>query len=174
MSLETILLVGSAMQGAGSIFQGASGGAAADYNAAVARQNAIIAQQQGVAAVEAQQRTAARTQGSIIANYGASGVQADSGSPLDVLADSARMAELDKLTTQYNYQLKAAGFTQQAALSDMQAKAARTSGIIGAIGAGVKGYGGYLSIGGTPIPTFGGGSDTLNSDQEALNYYLNR
>lgn len=117
----------------GSIYQGEANAAAANYNAQVAQQNAAIARQQGVAAVEAQQRDAARSQGRAIALYGASGVSGDSGSPLDVLADSARMAELDKLTLQYNAELRATGYDQQASLNFFKEKTSRTSGYINAV-----------------------------------------
>lgn len=116
----------------GSIYSGQAAGAAADYNAMVAQQNAMIAQQQGEVASQAQQRDAARKIGSMVANYGASGVQTDTGSPLDVLAESARMATLDNLTLKYNYDLKARGFMAEATLDQMKAKNARTSGYLNA------------------------------------------
>jgi hypothetical protein len=69
-----------------------------------------------------------------MAAYGASGVQMDVGSPVDVLVDSARMAELDKLTTQYNYALRAIGYEAQGKLDLLGAKSARTSALFEAIG----------------------------------------
>lgn len=116
----------------GTIYQGEANAAAATYNSQVAQQGAVIARQQGVAAMEAQQRDAARSQGRAIALYGASGVSGDSGSPLDVLADSARMAELDRLTIQYNAELKATGQDIQSTLDLFGAKTARTAGYLGA------------------------------------------
>lgn len=148
----------SAVGAAGAIQQGNANAQAADYNAAVARQNSDIAMQQGVAASEAQKRDAERKIGSMIANYGASGVSAGSGSPLDVLADSAAMSTLDNLTVKYNYALKAAGFTNQATLAGMQAKNARTSGILNASAFGLKGIGQFASMMGTSIPGFGSAS----------------
>lgn len=111
----------------GSLYEGEAAAQAQEYNASIARRNADIAQQQSAAAVQAQQRSASRAMGAIKANYGASGVQMDGGSPLDVLADSVTMATLDKLTIEYNYALKAQGLQQQANLSEMAAKTARTS-----------------------------------------------
>ena len=153
----------------GSIVQGESQAQAYNYNAGIAAQNAQIARAQGEAAVQAQQRNAARRIGTMIANYGASGVQTDAGSPLDVLADSAAMATLDSLTIRYNYALKAAGFESQAALDRNAAKSARTSGYFNAIGAGLSGYAGMKSMGfgagSTSIPAFGnaGGADTMSA-----------
>jgi hypothetical protein len=123
-----------AFQAVGSLVKGESKAIASEYNAKVARQNAEIARQQGIAAVEAQQRQAARAIGSAVAAYGASGVQMDVGSPVDVLVDSARMAELDKLTVQYNYALKAMGYEAEAKLDLMGARAARTSALFDALG----------------------------------------
>lgn len=127
--------IGVGLNVAGSLFGGASKSSAYKYNAAVARQNAEIARQQGIAAVEAQQRDAARRIGAATAAYGASGVQMDVGSPVDVLVDSARNAELDRLTVQYNYALRALGYQQQEKLDLFGAKAARTSSLFDAFGA---------------------------------------
>lgn len=122
----------------GKLIEGENKAIAYEYNAKVARQNAVIARQQGVAAVEAQQRQAARAIGSAMASYGASGVQMDVGSPVDVLVDSARMAELDKLTTRYNYELKARGYEADSKLNLMEGRAARTSSLFGALGSIAK------------------------------------
>lgn len=131
----------------------AANAAAATYNAQIADQNAQIMRDQEAAAVASQQRDAARTIGAMIAGYGASGVQGDTGSPLDVLADSARTAELDKLTLQYNYELKARDYNNQATLDRMNAANGlaasttyassagnySTAGTLNAIGTGLTG-----------------------------------
>lgn len=117
----------------GSLIEGENRAISNEYNAKVARQNAEIARQQGIAAVEAQQREAARAMGRAVAGYGASGVQMDVGSPVDVLVDSARNIELDRLTLQYNYALKAIGYEADAKLDLLGAKAARTSSYIKAV-----------------------------------------
>lgn len=135
----TMLIAGTAVGAVGSIVKGESEAVAYEYNASVARRNAQTSAEQGVAAVEAQQRNSVRRIGAAIAAYGASGVQVDSGSPMDVLADSARMAELDRLTTQYNYALKGAGYQSQAQLADMGAETARTSGYLNALSVGGQG-----------------------------------
>lgn len=116
----------------GSIFQGEANAAAARYNAQVSQQNAVIARQQGQAAMQAQQRSSARAIGQALALYGASGVATDSGSPLDVLADSARMAELNRLTIQYNSELKSYGFETQSTLDYFKERTSRTAGYLNA------------------------------------------
>lgn len=124
----------------GALIGGENKAISYEYNAKVARMNAEIARQQGVAAVEAQQRQAARAMGSMRAAYGASGVQMDVGSPVDVLVDSARNAELDRLTVQYNYALKAVGYEANAKLDLLGAKSARTSALFEASNEAVKGF----------------------------------
>lgn len=164
----TIALVAGSVKGFGSILGGESNAQADEYNAAVAQQNATIARQQGQVAADAQWRSAERSFGSMVANYGASGVQSDNGSPVDALAESVRMATLDNLTTKYNYELKAVGFENQAQLDKMKAQTSRTSGVLNGIASVGQGYamsqmwgsGGLPGFGGTPIPGFGssGGS----------------
>ena len=157
MSFETLLIAGTVFKAVGAVTKGESQAVASEYNAAIARQNAEIARAQGAAAVAAQQREAARSMGRAIAAYGASGVQVDAGSPLDVLADAAANAELDKLTIQYNAELKARGRGQQAALEAMGATTARTSGLLNAGAAILDGAAEYRSTTGRSIPIFGSG-----------------
>lgn len=138
----------------GTLYEGQANAAAANYNAGINEFNADATRQQGVAAVDALSRDQARKIGAMVAAYGASGVQSDSGSPMDVLADSARMAELDRLTMKYNYDLKAQGYAMQAELDRMQAKAAKTSSYFKATGQIMDGASSAMG-GGTPIPSFG-------------------
>lgn len=150
--LAAPMMVASAgISAVGSIMQGQSQAGASRYNAEVAQQNATIAEQQGEAAAEQQSVAARRKIGSMVANYGASGVDGASGSALDVLADSARMAALDNLTVKYNYKLKAMGYQNQAALDQSNAKNSETSGALGGVGAGLRGLG-------AAIPMFSGGA----------------
>ena len=95
--------------------------AAAQFNAQVAFENAQITEQQKQVALEAQDRKAARTIGSMVASYGASGVRVDDGTPLDVLADSVATATLDRLTLAYNYDLKIRDYQNQGRLNQMNA-----------------------------------------------------
>ena len=158
-----VLVAAAATKAVGDIVAGEGKAQSAEYNATIATQNAGIALEQGDAAAQAQARDAARSQGRAIAAYGASGVQTDSGSPMDVLADSVRMATLDNLTTKYNYGLKAQGFQNQATLDDASAKYASTSALFSAaadIGGGYAANEKFGSGGGTPINVYGGSSGT--------------
>lgn len=131
----------------GSYKQGQANQQAADYNANINMYNAALARQQGQIAADAQARDAKRIMGSMVANYGASGVQVDQGSPVDVLADSARMAALDNLTIRYNAEMQAQSYEQQAQLAKMGGQAASTAGTLGVLNAGVNALGFYNRYG---------------------------
>lgn len=150
----------SVMGAAGAEQQGESAAAAARYNAQIAQQNSEIAQQQGAAAGETQDRAARTKIGSMVANYGASGVDGGSGSPMDVIAESVRMATLDNLTTQYNYKLRAQGYKNQSGLDEANAENSLTAGHLNAAAALFKGAG-------SAIPMFGGGGGGLSSGGSA-------
>jgi hypothetical protein len=122
----TYLAAASAAVGVVSaISQGQQAKGAAEYNAAVANNNAIAARQQADANAAAQQRKARLTLGSMRAGYGAAGVGLE-GSPMDVLEQSASMAELDRQNILYGGALKAQGYESTAGLELMRGDAAVT------------------------------------------------
>lgn len=101
------------------------------FNADMAERNA--AQTRLAAAQEERlSRIQARKQiGSMKSAYGASGVNLE-GSPVDVLAESIAMAELDALNIRYGGEMKARGLEFDAASSRYAGAQARISGRIGA------------------------------------------
>jgi len=105
--------------------QGEAQAQAAEYNRDVNLTNAVYARFQGEQAAEAQSRSAARTIASGRMSYAASGVTMDSGSAMDVLADSTRMATLDNLNIKFNAEMQAKSFEAQAALEDQNARNSR-------------------------------------------------
>lgn len=105
---------------------------AADYNAAVEKNAAFTAQQQGE--FDAQQ---IRNKGRKIlaqqrAGYGASGVDPNAGSPLDVAQDTANQNEMEALVAIYTGKSGATAHLAQAKLDKMRGSAAVTAGYIGA------------------------------------------
>ena len=111
-----------------SAIQQSSAASKADkYNAAVAGQNAQIATDQANMQLQQQQTDTYRKLGALKAGYGASGVT-NSGSPLDVLADSFTQSELDANTIIYNGKVRSAGYTNSANLSNASAANAKTAG----------------------------------------------
>lgn len=169
-SAPAMMLAAAGVKAFGSVVEGESQARSSEFNAAIATQNAAIARQQGVAAVQAQQRDAARKMGAMVANYGASGVQTDSGSPVDVLADSAAMATLDRLTLKYNYELKGTGFESQAAIDRMSAQSARTAGVLNALSGATDSYSKYQSMKGTPIPNLGSSSGSSSDSSSSFGW----
>lgn len=126
------------------------------YKAAVDQQNADAANQQGLAAQAAQRKDAMRKLGLMQANYGASGVDQSTGSPLDVFSDAVGQSTLDNLNVKYNYQLKALGYQNSAGLDSAASSDASTSGYLSAAGSLLGGAGKtYDRYKGTGTPVAG-------------------
>jgi hypothetical protein len=143
-------LAATAVSGAvgayGAIAQGQAAKKQAKYQSAVERNNATIAGWQATDATqrgqieEQRQRLAtARLRGAQRAGMAANGVEIDSGSPLDILMDTAQLGELDALTIRSNAEREAYGFRSQsgnlmaqAGLTQMAGRSAQTAGYIGA------------------------------------------
>lgn len=157
-----MMAVGTAVSVMGQMQQGRNAKKAADYNAAIADRNAGIARQQAEQDAQAQQRQARLQQGAAVAAYGKSGVAIE-GSPLDVLEQSASLAELDRQTILYRGELRAMGYADDANLSQFQGKAAmqqaRSSAASTILMGGAKAagmYGGGSSAGSPITPSSGG------------------
>lgn len=135
----------------GAITQGNARGNAADYNANMADQNDNNVNTQTQQQLQQQQRDAYKRLSAIKAGYGASGVGADSGSALDVLADSFTQASMDADTIATNGRLKAQGYRSTAALDRSEAGNDRTAGYINGASAALLGatnaYKAYDTVG---------------------------
>lgn len=150
-ALPLIALAGSAVSAVGSIQQGDASSQAAQYNQAQQVKNASQTIAQGVEDARMQRISAAKQIGSMDANYAASGVTSDSGSVQDVLRQSASESERDTQKILYGSQLKAQGYSSQAALYGSQSSFDQTGGILSASGTLLKGassYGYYSGVGG--------------------------
>ena len=139
-------LAGTGMGFYGGLQQGKAASAAASYNALLAQREASILEMQAKDAEKRgqveedrfrQQMTA--FQGEQISSLAASGVQVDSGSPLQILADTAEEIELDARTIRHNASMEAWNFKNQsynalaqANLSKWEGKQARTNSYISA------------------------------------------
>jgi len=111
----------SAVSVAGSIQNANSAKAQAEYQAQVNRENAKIAQQnadaerqQGIEEARLQRiktlQNVAKQQTAMAAN----GIDITSGTPLDVIEDTAAIGELDALQTRYNYERRALAYESTA------------------------------------------------------------
>ena len=148
-------IIGIALSALGTLATASAQSAAANaqaqqdqLNKVVAQNNANDARDQGVAdAQDLQMRNKARlgTQQNILSERG---ISVSSGSPLDILGDTAAMGKLDELTAVNNAERKAVAYETQSIQYDyqsqvdkLQAKNAITAGVLGALGGVASGIG---------------------------------
>lgn len=138
-------IVGTGVSALGAIQQGQAQSNAAKYQAAVDRNNSILAQRAAADAVErgkeaeaTQRRKTTITLARQRAAVASSGIELDTGSPLDILGDTAQFGELDAQTVRGNtererlgYEAQGSNFRASAGLNDMKASSAKTAGLIG-------------------------------------------
>lgn len=160
-----IMIAAAVIAAAGTAYAAVSASNAAKYQAEVEENNADYARQAAQAQAEAHQRQVAKQLGAIRANYGASGVQ-DEGSPLDVLGESARLGELDRLTILNQGENAAIGQENSARLDRFNATNKLIGGGLSATGTLLGGMSMALGgMGGAPAttgdPTMGANYDTM-------------
>jgi hypothetical protein len=148
-------VLGTGVSAYGQIQAGQAAKAAGDYNAAVARNNQIVAERQaqdalarGEVAETEQRRKVRMLASSQRAALGASGVQLDAGTPLDLLGDTAAMGELDALTIRnnaereaYGYRVQGVNFGAEAGLQTMRGNNAMSGALMSAGGTVLSGAG---------------------------------
>lgn len=146
--LPLALVTGSAgLQAIGSVMQGINAQQVGAYNDAVQNRNAIITGQNASQDATAQAADAARKIGAARAGYAKAGVQLDEGSPLDVLAESARTAELDRQTILYQGRVQAQGYIDQGKLDRYKGNVGAIEGYMGGATALLKGGEDLLKMG---------------------------
>lgn len=127
-----LLIIGTVISAVGALSNANAQSNAARYNSQVAQRDATIGIDQGNAQAAIQARQARSQMDAARAQYGASGVDVNAGSPLDVLQSSAANASLDNATIKYNAKIKAFGYGNESAAYDYQAGAATQKGYWGA------------------------------------------
>jgi hypothetical protein len=141
-------IAGSAIGAGGSILGGIASGNSAAYQAQVARNNAIIAGQNATFAVAAGEQQASNTSmkggaqiGTIKANQGASGVDVNTGSNVNVVNSQREVNRLNTATVMsnaerqaYGYRVAAVSDTAQAQLDQQTAEQAPIAGGLAAGG----------------------------------------
>lgn len=115
---------GSFISAFGSLQAGQSTADSLQAQAALQRQQAQEALNAGQYDAMKSQMMSSMSIGKSIAAYGASGVTANSGSVLAVLAASASNAELDRLNILHGADIKAANYRNQAAMDEAGASSA--------------------------------------------------
>lgn len=129
VAIPFIMIAGAAISAYGAVQQAQAQKTAAQYNAGLSERNALVARQQADAAVLTQRRQAAQMHGTMVAGYGASGVELE-GSPLDVMAYSVSLAKLDEANIRYRAELQAMGHQESATLDRMAGQTAEQQGYL--------------------------------------------
>lgn len=160
--LSAASLGSSAISAIGSIAQSRAASASAGYNAKVAQQNAQLATQnaqftgaegeQNVAAAGAKTRAALAA---TVANQGASGVDINSGSSVNVRESEAKLGTLNALNIRSQAARQAYGFQTQSASDTGQAALLRKQQVSDQVG-------GYLNAGSTVLGGVGKASQYTN------------
>ncbi len=131
-TLATLAVAGTALSAVGQIRQANATSAANKFNANVAEQRSQALKVQNKYNVDKLKRQKGLFLGRQKAQYAKSGVVVGTGSPLDVLADTASQFEQDIYNTKYNTQIGVNQNTGQANYLRKSAKNAVTAGYYGA------------------------------------------
>jgi hypothetical protein len=120
------------MKAGGAVASGFAANSAAKLNAQGAEMNAGLARQ--AAAVQAQdiEKRGRYLMGTQLARTAASGIDPTSGSPLQVMADSAAAEETNAQRALYQGEVSATGYFNQAKVMRYQGSQALAAGITGA------------------------------------------
>lgn len=109
-------LASTALGVTSSVIQTNQQKAVANYQRQVNEQNAKASRDAAQAKIENQRRAAKFTYGTQLARLGGMGALAE-GSPLDIMGQSAGQQEYDNMVTEYEGEVQAIQFQQQAALN---------------------------------------------------------
>lgn len=166
MGFPAIAMAGATgIQALGSIFTGNAEAASEKYAAGIAGNNALIAQQNANYATEAgdiqatnENLKTGQVVGAQRAGQGASGLDVNSGSNVDVQASTRSLGALDALTIRnqaarqaYGYETQSQSFKAQSALDLATAKNAKTAGYVGATTSLLSGASSYAQKFGDPF-----------------------
>ena len=142
-----LTLAGAGMSAIGTLQAADARGKAADYEARISEEQA--AQTQAAATEQARmvRKSGRAITGTQAALYSAAGVQSGTGTPLEIMANTAKEVELDALKTVYAGNVEAANLRRQAVLTRYGARIARREATTSAIGSLLSGGGRALLIG---------------------------
>ena len=149
----------SGLGAVGAISQGAQTAATLRYQAQVQRNNADEALTAASLNANRQSIQAAKLIGAAKAGYGASGVSADSGSVMSVIAASAANAELDRQNILYGGEIRSINSMNQAHMDEIGATSAVNASYLNAAT-------NLLTVGGQMYSqNMGGGGGASGADQ---------
>lgn len=168
--LGGLMTAGQGMAGAGTLFGALSNVSSGSSAAGADAYNAQLDQQRSQAALDTANAQATqvaqdnkRKMGEVAANIGASGVET-TGTPLSVMADQAMQGELARQLTQYQGTVQANAYNAQAQLDEAKAKQDENSGLFGAGGTLLSGFGKLASQNYTPLAKAGAPAATAGAD----------
>lgn len=147
-----LAVVGTAIGVTSSVVQANQQKAVANYQRQVNEQNARASREAAQAKIVNQRRQLRFTQGTQLARLGGMGALSE-GSPLDIMGQTAGQAEYDNMVTEYEGEVQAIQFQQQAALNKYQADIADYNLGLNVTGQVVKGA---ASIGSSILGATGG------------------
>lgn len=156
MCVAALGLIGAVISGIGSVVGGVMQAQQAQQQAAIYDRQAAAERAQAAYNAGRQQDKSIALMSRQRASYLAAGVAIDSGTPMDIIEDTARETSLDVQAIKYNGEIKAQNFEMQADLFRTKADSAMVGGIFGGIAPVIKGFGGGESAGFTPV--YGGGT----------------
>ncbi|UOF78084.1 hypothetical protein [Caudoviricetes sp.] len=128
-----LAVLGAAVSAAGAVQSAQAQKKAAKFNAEVSKKNAQSAAEQAAFDAERIRDKNKRILASQRAAFSASGIDPDSGSAVDVSADSAAQGEMDALMAIYIGKTSANANIARSRLSDMEADNASSAGKLGAM-----------------------------------------
>jgi hypothetical protein len=128
---DRIAAVGAAASAYGTYAASEAASEAHTYNKKIAENQAVYAQQQADIAAQTEQEKNRHILAAQRAAYGSSGVT-DEGSPLMVMADTARQMERDQYLIKYGGDVSASGYRAQAGLQGLYSRQSQQQGQVGA------------------------------------------
>ena len=138
-----LMVLGTLTQASSQVQAGKTQAALFEYNAQVAEQQASLARKRGEIEADQQRRKAKRLSAQQRALYGASGVKL-TGSPAQVLIDTAMEQEFDARMIEYNASIESMNAMSDASISLMKAQQARSSSYMNAGSTLLTGVGTYM------------------------------
>lgn len=153
----SLMIMSAVIGGVGQVTQGMAARDAANYeariqarNAEVADANAKDARERGQLAEDQQRRETRGLLSQQRVIFADRNISSASGTPLEVLGDTAQFGELDALTVRSNFEREAIGFENQAggfrANAQMSKASGRNAMIAGTLGAVSEGIGGFTQV----------------------------
>jgi len=128
LGLLTMGVVGAGISAYGAYSEGQDAAEASRYNAEISRQEATLAEASGALDASRQRKQVSRLIGTQKAGYAGAGVEL-TGSPLDVMINTANEGELDAQIIEYNAKVRSMGAMSQANYDEKLAGIYERSGV---------------------------------------------